>query len=462
MKDKMILKIVHVTDHFCIRVFKIAYPFICDGHSVHVLTAKDGTGMDFFDSVWRYEYGSGVGDRKPLRRDQFLKNIRMISDKIKPDIWHIHNEPDWICDEVIRLKNRTGKVVWDIHDPDSARNGYVSFEELDVIRDVDGIVYVSPEEKEWIEKVHTGARDKPSAVIYSVYPQSLLIAPKYKNRIPNSVVYEGGISRPGINEESMRTGNVEMVGGRLTKKCDMRDLSNLIQAFQMEGFNIHIYGANTAIGAPSPIADEYRKHGAIAEISQNPYELVAELTRWEWGLVGFPAMMDLFNIAMPNKLFDYLLAGVVPIVVNASAAGKFVRDNHIGIWYENQNDFFRAGELRKLQDMDTAEFRKNMLAAITPLLMENQKPRLLKLYEEVIKNGRPRHHGYRSNKRNADTRPGDGGSVGSAAISSVPSPCGRRPADTARVMGLGVLPGTPTGAANTPLGGKRHNAVPKT
>ena len=53
--------------------------------------------------------------------------------------------------------------------------------------------------------------------------------------------------------------------------------------------------------------------------------------RHDWGLVGNTIKTREWDVAMPNKLFEYVATGVPVVAMNASHCARFVEDTGMGI-----------------------------------------------------------------------------------------------------------------------------------
>lgn len=460
------MKIVMVADHCCIRVFKEAYELLHGrGHDMYLVSHKEGTGWNLYNLALFFWY-EGAFPKTDNDKTMFRRAIKHMAETIKPDIFHIHNEPDWIATETIRvLKDikSPAKVVWDIHDPESARLNAVPTEELELMRNVDGIVYVSHEEREWMEWAHPVAAAKPNCTIFSCFPSRVLAEPYMKladYRIPNSIVFQGGISEPNImKRHKMRE---ETQSGRAVQYYNMRDLANIVEAFCKEGYNFHLYGANTDPGKILPEADMYRQFGAIAEPSANPFTIIPELSKYEFGFVGFPMKAELFEMAMPNKLFDYLCAGTIPVVINCKAAGEFVRKHNIGIWFDG-DEWSVPGTLKQLlTGVDTKTLRENIKKILPMFLMDAQVHKLENLYEEVLCGGTDKQQTDTGGDfKHAPARRRNRGGSGCGLRKDTGDRIHRRGRNTAhRVVGASGIPETGGGENNTALGWERYFPVP--
>lgn len=464
----MKLKIAVVSDHLCIRVYKENDLFlnkdwylkngrlnpgvVRNDYDMHLITCNLGTGYDRYKTVNAYCYGEQGHTPRPEMREQFGNAVRFIADTVKPDIWHIHNEPDWICEETIKIvkgEKKPGKIIWDIHDPESARNEVVPFGELEIMRSIDGLVYVSQEEKEWMEYIHPRVKDIPSAVIHSCYPLARIQPPRYAFRIPNTIVYEGGIAAPGEIQRLAKE-PTETVSGKKVIKYNMRDYGNIIAALHHEGFKVHLYGSDVDIGDRNRFAQMYQELGAVTERSVSPLDLPSELCKYEFGIVGFPVEVKLFDMALPNKFYDYLCAGVIPVVFNAPAAGRLVKQHGLGVWWEDFRQAMKKGSLRQvlaLSEVEKETMRRNIDRYVKTLYMEAQIGQLEDLYERLS--------GKNSSVCNADSRRGYGEKPQHPTrLSGANRKHGCKGSNPFRSVGIGKLSRKPGHKTRPALGGK--------
>ena len=365
-----------VAYHCCIRVFKEAYPLNQKGYRLGLLTNQLGSGWNMFEPCMAY-----------LTPDQFRWSLEYLEKYGKFQIYHVHNEPDWIARIVCEVVRKNGKkVIWDIHDIESARIQSIPFEEQEILKKVDGIVHVSDSAKKWTNQKHSNLT--PNQIILgSLLPEALIRNKKtMPYRIKNSIVYEGGLSpaqkpRPVADARSNSD-------GQSLHNYDMRDYSRVIFALSNEGFKPYILQSDNEIGAIGATAQGYIQYGAVPEPAVAPTDLPTVLSKYEWGLVGVPFSFPLGDMALPNKLFEYLSAGVVPIVINCKQAGEFVEKNNIGLYIKSDKDFFSEGYLRKILHPDNIcnnEYYREQIEAFQPsLIMENQIHLLENLYRTVL------------------------------------------------------------------------------
>jgi len=108
----------------------------------------------------------------------------------------------------------------------------------------------------------------------------------------------------------------------------------------------------------------------MAEMSY--FDLIPAMSRFEWGFVGPGFKHRAFDWAMPNKLFEYLAAGIPPVVYESQEALEFVKEHGIGIEFKDN----------AIKDKDVRE----MYAGIVKekrFIMESQSSKLIALYESL-------------------------------------------------------------------------------
>lgn len=294
-------------------------------------------------------------------QEQLIEAIRIHGDA---DVFHCHNEPSWFVN-LIKGVHPNIPVVLDVHDSmlirysedtDDENAVRISVSERDNFQLADGLVFVSEPMADICRGTY--GLEQP----YTVLPSYL---PKYFYRIDafkwyGGVVYEG---RVDITEE------VEDYK-KFFAYCDYRDLA---KKFTDMGIMFAIY-------APNRDKDKMNKayHGtAMFHDAQQPLDLTRTLGSYNYGILGNITQHEAWKYAMPNKLFDYLGAGIPIIALNAPLAGKFVEENGYGM---NITDPDQIPELWPRH----REFRKNIAETRWDWAMENHIHKVLKLYEELI------------------------------------------------------------------------------
>jgi glycosyltransferase involved in cell wall biosynthesis len=116
-------------------------------------------------------------------------------------------------------------------------------------------------------------------------------------------------------------------------------------------------------------------------------ELIQTAARYDIGLVLFEADSLNYSYALPNKFFEYLMAGLPVIVSNIETLSELTKRYQVGIVVDLSNneslpavisEFVRDGQ--KLQF-----YHQNALQAASELNWDNEKVIMLQVYDELVK-----------------------------------------------------------------------------
>lgn len=349
------MRIGELSLHGCIRMNKQAWSLALQGHETHYLASQIAPthSVSTYASVHLWEYLQPDGKLSPK---QIVNSIRMVDPHI--DVWHVHNEPNWIFRAV--HENTTKPVIFDIHDWTSLRrvkevDPSEVEEERYALEHADGFCVPS---QGYLKRIR-GLSKKPSVLVYSMLPEGLFAREKREKK--PGLVYAGGLKGK----------NLEFV-----YNYDYRNWCEVMQGVANAGHDVYGYSANG--GEDFEDYAHERIHISPPEVYD---ELIRKLSQHTAGLVGTPFHVAEFDDAMPNKLFEYISAGIPVIVLNAPEAGRFVEDHDLGICVRDASEIPNA--LERLTD-------HNIPLDRWQYTMESQLPSLLGLYEEVLWNKRPR------------------------------------------------------------------------
>jgi len=284
------VKILIVTERTCARSLKQIVA-LSQRNDIHLITKRvtDVTGP----KTTTYYNGTHESLHRAL---ELYKDV---------DIVYVHSEPSWTVFEV-RRSLPSKKIVLDIHDAQIWRTtnpAYQSAEERLAFRWVDGLVVPSYACKRILKS------PLPSVVLPPYVNEAFYVTESWQRK--GGIVYEGRIDLSSSPEF--------MNYSKFTKLC---------KAFDDVGIPFHIY---------VPISnrnDEIRKEYADKCILHKPLSfdsMVTALGFHDWGLCGNLDNFREWNVAMPNKLFEYMAGGIPIIALNAKEVGTFVEKHGIGI-----------------------------------------------------------------------------------------------------------------------------------
>jgi glycosyltransferase involved in cell wall biosynthesis len=174
------------------------------------------------------------------------------------------------------------------------------------------------------------------------------------------LVYEGRVTLPEEHETlNLNTG---------AEYCDYREAME--QAAEA-GIDFHLYPGRE----DEAFTKTYDK--ALLHPGYEYRNLLRQISRHDWGLVGNTVDSPQWQQTLPNKLFDYLAAGVPSVCINAGASSRIVKEYGIGITVNNLSELAdRWSEHR--------DCRNRLLRNRKQLSMEAHINDLLKLYGGLV------------------------------------------------------------------------------
>jgi glycosyltransferase involved in cell wall biosynthesis len=323
------------------------------GYEVHLITEKATQYSDAYATVALWP-----------SIEHLYQSIKLHKDA---DLFHVHNEPSFFVSAVKDILPDK-PVILDIHDSMLLRRTDAevreaneeqiyryTIDERNNIQLADGLVFVCDPMKEMIEKTY--ATTQPSIVLYSMVPQMF-----YRidfGRWMGGLVYEGRVD----------------LSRQLTKEWGFfrySDYQDLAIKCRELGIDFHVYSPRQN----SEVVEEYNKICILHE-PQRFEKLIRVLGGHDWGLVGNTEFSNEWNLAMPNKLFEYLAACVPVVAINAGESSKFIEEYGIGITVNSLEELTeRWAEHR--------EVRKIVIRNRFSLSMDDNIYKLEELYKNFL------------------------------------------------------------------------------
>ena len=342
------MKICMVSMHGCIRVFKQAYVLQKLGHEVHHCAMRTSFGYEKYHTFSLYNTEA--------------EGIRLIKHMARTcDIFHVHNEPDWI---VSMVRKATGKpIIYDVHDLEHVRTGEPPDEhESRAFQDCDGIVHTTEATKASAEAAHD-IKNKPNCVLPPAVPADFLPSDQIANNCCwGTLVYEGGISAYEMTPSSN--------GGK--PMPSFRYYLPIIKPFLKAGYQPYFYAGNpTDAGA-------YEHEGAVV-YGHLPWNVMMRaLPMFEIGFVGAVVDSPIMQQSISNKFFEYVACGVVPVICLSGQASAFANQFDLAI----DLDVNKGPE--SISRHEVVKKKQNLMAVRKDIVMENYITKVVNLYKAVM------------------------------------------------------------------------------
>jgi glycosyltransferase involved in cell wall biosynthesis len=346
-------KIVFIARHHCMRVVKIAIVLLDKGYDVYLITEKATQYSEIYNTVSLWP-----------SIEHLYQTIKLHKDA---DLFHVHNEPSFFVSAVKDMLPDM-PVILDVHDSmllrrtdeevNKAQDEQVyryTIDERNNIQLADGLVFVCNPMKEMVTETYSTTQ--PNIVLYSMVPR-MFYRIDFSQWI-GGLVYEGRVDLPA----------------KLTREWDFfkyTDYLPFAAKCRELGIDFHLYCPREN----KDVVEAYQKACFFHE-PQKYDKLIRKIGSHDWGLVGNLELTSEWNLAMPNKLFEYI-AGCTPVVaMNAGESSKLIEEYGLGITVNSLEELTeRWGEHR--------EKRKTVIRNRFALSMDENIWKLEELYGKFL------------------------------------------------------------------------------
>ena len=282
------------------------------------------------------------------------------------EIIHFHNYPDKLCYQIMKTRLKI-PIIFDQHDLMSLQRTKFSkkkkYWEKYCLEHADGYVFV------------TDFYQRSTFDLYDLAAPYVIL--------PNMISQEAtGENSTDIKKLSDIDGNVHLVWiGLITKNKDHhRYMVKTFEILSDKGFIIHIYPTRTK---EYPHYSEIRNLHIHQQLSYK--EMMKAIAVYDAGLAFFnPWMTDerkshLIKHAFPNKINDYIFAGVPPITLNSYfPMAEYIKKYDTGYIYREVDDITPDSIREKLEiyQNNISLNRKQIIADI-----DQQLDKLIDIYK---------------------------------------------------------------------------------
>lgn len=291
------MRITFVAHHFCIRATKQALALKSKGHKIF--------GISFRRPEFRENFDAYV-----LCHDKNLRQMRTaveIMDK-ETDVWYVHTEPYWMVFLIREVSKKP--ILIDMHDSMNWRiiqDHPKSSEERAALSFVDGVVYPSEICQEITEGLYPRLKTIPKAVLPPYVNERFYIYSAW-DRV-GGVVYQGRVDMKSAQH--------------YLNYCKYHELAKQLQEAEIPFYMYSPWKSDAHIKEYSDIALTYP--------GQEYAKLLSIMGCHDWGLCGNLDEHPEWNLAMPNKLFEYMAGGIPIIAMNCRLVEDFVKQHGVGI-----------------------------------------------------------------------------------------------------------------------------------
>ncbi len=175
-----------------------------------------------------------------------------------------------------------------------------------------------------------------------------------------------------------------------------RGAEELVQAMQcLDDCLLMIIGGGDVLPTLKGMVKQMQITDRVRLFPRMPYQQMMAYT--QLAELGFCLDKDTnlnYRFSLPNKLFDFIQAGVPIVASHLTEIERIVRRYDIGLFIENHNPNTIAATIRgALSDGERREkWKRNLQVAAQDLCWENEEQKLLEIYQHYDRKTSPYHH----------------------------------------------------------------------
>lgn len=326
------------------------------GYTAKTLTELYGYGDEHFKKFIRL-------DPRVLRED-----LRRIVEELSIDLIHSQNAPDILTRVAVGTIDRI-PIIHENQDTISLRQTPYTPEsnlEEELVDErianehCDARIHVSQGLQDYIQRKYGSKND----VVFPNYVSRSLVPTCFKRKLSEidglvHIVYEGTLS---------------------SFSGDHYDLQGIFVDLARRGYRVHIYDSHQNRDY-ARLAKTYS--GLYYHGHKDPRELPYELTQYDYGWAGFNAEKNKehLDVALPNKLFEYLASGLPVLSFPHKAQKELIEAYHVGLLFD---DLDQLNQIIK-DESTMGQLRGSVVARRYDFTVEANIGRVLELYTNLCK-----------------------------------------------------------------------------
>lgn len=366
------------------RVLKISESLASAGHDVTVVALhKAGLLPHESRGAWHVHRTQLWTNRLP--RGTFFGAIKMLELALRvtwkwrqADAWHCNDFEAFVLGCLAQRLNRKLDLIYDCHEFESERNAKPELERKIVrwlesrwIHRASAVITVSPSIAQAYKERYREAHGMKSIHLVRNIPEPRPEA----NR--NSV--EGDLFRNRFNIPADHF--IALYQGAFTHNRGLETTLEAMEGLENEGIHLVLMG----YGPLQPLVDTAAaRHPHIHVHPAVPYdEVLAHTQSADVGLVSVKPTCLSYLYCLPNKLFEYILAGVPVLSNDLPDCRALIETYEVGQTVSPDTPAAWREAFRSLKSQGTENFRPGLSRAQSELSWQRESETLLRIYSEL-------------------------------------------------------------------------------
>lgn len=289
----------------------------------------------------------------------------------QPQIVHAHNW-DTLPAAIIASKVCNAKVVYDAHELSAALHSdrllwrltmipAITSLERHYITQTDAVITVSEGYARALQN-HYGLARTPSVVRNIPDIPALERLPDPGDHV---ILHYHGVVAPGRGLETMM---------KCLRRLPSKYRARIIGPERRAGYRAHLRQLAGRLGVLDRI--ELRQEVPFAQ-------LVAEAADAAFGFCMFTSQDAHVRYALPNKIFEYMKAGLIPVVSGSRELDTLITEMSCGIAAEGLNSSSLAQEISSLNQFEISALRGQILKFSNAHDWEIEKKKIIEIYQSL-------------------------------------------------------------------------------
>ncbi len=168
-----------------------------------------------------------------------------------------------------------------------------------------------------------------------------------------------------------------------------RGLETIITAMQyLDAFQLQLFGQGDIADDLHALTHNLKLGDRVEFMGRLPFDKLKSYTRQ--ASLGISLEEDIglnYRYALPNKLFDYIQAGIPVLVSDLPEMRRIVEDYGIGQVVDSPDPELLAAQIRKMMESEEwrMEWKTNLRKAASELCWEKEQDKVLDLYGKALK-----------------------------------------------------------------------------